>query len=185
MKEIVAEINQLLSIARSEASRLKVQESLARARALAEQIGGSNAENWLVKADVYATAAIEENNPGTRSDHWRRCLDVCNKAWKKSHAAITADRTAIYSVDCYQDNLSDFEQQERLGFLAAAKKVVEEASYGAQDDSTKATLLSRKSSVMRHQALGQFTWNQKRQVLGECLPAQPSRENLILTSVFS
>lgn len=113
-----------------------------------------NVKALAIKAQCYSELAIEESVPSARSRQWRRAFETLDGASSGARLHSLSEIYALIAVDCFQDQLSDFDTQARLHHLRAARHHVDDALRERTNDAnTIAALLARKSSVIRHMAL--------------------------------
>ena len=171
MSAATAEIRELLTHAGAERTHASAMAHLSKASQLVDALArdGVSCELLLLQADVLSTMAVEEHHAKRRGDLWRRTMKILQGAWRQFETSEAADRLAIAAVDCYQDTLSDVAADDRNKFLTAAKSAVEKALHSVDSDMTKATLLARKSSVMRHTAMYALANDARKRIFDACV----------------
>lgn len=150
-------ITDLLVAARGERSAQRSRQLFELALAACDSNDSAVAHGRaLLKAQTLAEIALEESKGEDRTKRWLEAIKSLSEAWKESPIAEIADVNAAISVDCFQDLLSDMEFAERLKLLRKARDMLD-TSLKQKDQTNKAFLLARKSSVLRHLSYGDPT----------------------------
>lgn len=111
----------------------------------------------LVMVQVLTELALEETIGSKRGDRWRRAVDVIEIESKRTPDPRVASTFGFVAVDCFQDILSDIPYGARVATLRSARDSLDGAIRQYQSTADAASLLSRKSSVLRHLAMTDVT----------------------------
>lgn len=153
------EIIHLLTAARAEHSVSRTRELIETAVDLCGkwETSGGGIESALLRAEALAELAVEEETPQARAYTWGKSLSVLQKQWNSSPEPEIAERYALLAVDCTQDVLSSLESRQRQKHLGSARKNLDEGIAKAISSQMRASLLARKSSVLRQQCIFELT----------------------------
>lgn len=116
----------------------------------------------ILKAHTYGELALEATTPAERTAFWRKALTTVDPSGPSGEpelasASDLAKASSAIAVDCFQDVFSDLDFRARQTFLRSARDRIDAVLGKTADTSTIGELLARKSSVLRHLALGELT----------------------------
>jgi hypothetical protein len=153
------EITRLLVSARTECSRERAQELFKASIQLCQTWEKSerSPEPSIFKAQALRELAFEEDSPFDRVERWNDALRTLQHRWEIAPGGELADAYADLAVDCFQDILSSLALADRNKILRTARDYLTAALSHTTDVEASAALLARKSSVLRHLSLSEFS----------------------------
>jgi hypothetical protein len=149
----------LLVAARAERSPKRSRELFDLSlRSCDSDANGDGVATSILKAQILGEIAYEEGKAEDRTRRWLQAIGILEKHWKLSPNLGIADAHASLAVDCFQDVFSTIEFAPRLKILRNARDYLDYSMKQlCNSEQAKATLLTRKSSVLRHLSLGDQT----------------------------
>ena len=106
-----------------------------------------------LRAQILSEMVHEENSPKKRVQRWNQALSILEASLNKANDPTLAIIFSSIAVDAYQDKFSSLTFDARRKHLRSARAFIETALKTGPNDSFKANLLARKSSLLRHLAL--------------------------------
>lgn len=165
------DVAQALASARTERTSERARRFFEAAVQMCDSWYGTtrSTQALILKAEAYAELALESATPRDRTASWKKALATLNPSVEPELplSADLADAFAAISVDCFQDVFSELDFRGRLTILRSAKDRIDTVLGNIRDKSTTGELLARKSSVLRHLALGDPTPESRVRRLGE------------------
>jgi hypothetical protein len=117
---------------------------------------GGGTQACVLGAEALKELALNALHPIQRTISWRDAIKALN--WTdRTDPNKYAEAYASIAVDAFQDKLSNMDFAERQRYLRTAKQEIDLVVDDCLDDEARALLLSRKSSILRHQALNNPT----------------------------
>lgn len=165
------EILELLTTARAERSAERSKQLLEAAIHACEnweQCGGG-VQATIIRSQAFAELAVEETLPQTRTAQWKKALNVLETQWNVSPTPEIGEMYGFLAVDCFQDMLSSLELGDRQKILRRGRKYLDNSIDQTTNSQMLASLLARKSSVLRHLSICEFTSDARLRLLEESL----------------
>lgn len=149
------EIERSLIAARAERVFEKSQRYYESALKACEEWNKSNKEQGSVIyfSKILGELALEESDSKKRLERWTSAIKKLDYQWKINPTFELAEAYAFLSVDCVQDRFCDFESSLRQKFLRNGKNYIDKILNQKINKNMEASLLARKSSILRYLSL--------------------------------
>jgi tetratricopeptide (TPR) repeat protein len=150
------DIIELIKAAQGERNAARSEEFLETALAKCEEWEASDGmpDAALLKSQVLALLAYEQNSPKERSMFWKRSLKTLTSAIRNFPQPSLAEVLGSLAVDFFQDAYSDDDFGSRLRTLREARDQIDVIIKSGVTDAWKGGLLARKASILRHLSIG-------------------------------
>lgn len=139
----------------SERSAHILAEAIDKCDAWKRSGGGEDA--IVNKAQILSELAFEENAPQKRRKRWENALKLIGSQWQIAASSKLAYTYSSLAVDCFKDKLSNVEIEFSKKILMTANKYLGETIRQSSSPKIKSNLLVRKSSVLRHISILEFS----------------------------
>lgn len=122
---------------------------------------------FVIKAQSFKELALQSQSLKSRNLLWTKCLDTLVKPLHQDVVPVLAENLAICTAEMLQDQFCDLEFSERRRRLRQSMNYVDDCLTKYTSSTVVATLLARKSSLLRSRAHLEMSPNQSRSTVQE------------------